>query len=67
MQYITLTVTDPVEGLVEDNVQYNEQKDGTLLKTAVHYDAKTMRCSVIVPAVLSVEKGDNNAEFKVSY
>lgn len=44
-----------------------EAKSGNTYETAIVYDAKTMQCSVILPAILSIAAGESGTDFDVSY
>lgn len=44
-----------------------EAKSGSTYETAIVYDAETMQCSVILPAILSIAAGESGTDFDVSY
>lgn len=44
-----------------------EAKSGNTYETAIVYDAETMQCSVILPAILSIAAGESGTDFDVSY
>lgn len=44
-----------------------EAKSGNTYETAMVYDAETMQCSVILPAILSIAAGESGTDFDVSY
>ena len=44
-----------------------EAKSGDTYETSIVYDAETMQCSVILPAILSIVAGESGTDFDVSY
>lgn len=47
--------------------EIKEAKSGSTYETAIVYDAETMQCSVILPAILSIAAGESGTDFDVSY
>lgn len=44
-----------------------EARSGDTYETSIVYDAETMQCSVILPAILSIVAGESGTDFDVSY
>ena len=47
--------------------EIKEARSGDTYETSIVYDAETMQCSVILPAILSIVAGKSGTDFDVSY
>lgn len=47
--------------------EIKEARSGDTYETSIVYDAETMQCSVILPAILSIVAGESGTDFDVSY
>lgn len=65
-QDVDVTITDVIDDITEGTTKEN-QASGSTYETGIIYDAESMLCSVVLPAVLYVNKGDVGTDFDVSY
>lgn len=66
-QEVAFSVKDIADAGVTTGTTKENQASGSVYETSVVYDAESMQCSVVLPAVLSVAKGEIGTDFDISY
>lgn len=66
-QEVNVSISDVAGKETASGTEKKNQPSGSTYETSVVYDAESMQCSVVLPAVLHVAKGDVGTDFDISY